>query len=308
MSKTDSEKLDEILLMVGRIEKALDIVPDRELDIPNAEKSVQAYEIYAKEELGLEETTIQNQKSSIQSFLQHSNGKVNKQSVTAYLDSNPSPTWKTNHTKALRRYVRDFLKLGNWIEKFKFERSGPRVHKQYPNNEELAEFYNALPQDSQPIFLISLSSGLRPGEVLSLRIKDITIDYETNMIDASNIHSGKTKYSWVSFITNQTAGILLKHWDEENKLEDAEVMAFSLPMRTLQEHFRAASELTGVDINPKLLRKVFADRCERAGIKKKYIDAFCGRIPKGVLESHYTDYSPARLREEYDKVEPFLTL
>jgi len=44
-----------------------------------------------------------------------------------------------------------------------------------------------------------------------------------------------------------------------------------------------------------------------AEIDKGYIDAFCGRIPKGILEKHYTDYSPEALRRQYDKLEPYLT-
>ena len=32
-----------------------------------------------------------------------------------------------------------------------------------------------------------------------------------------------------------------------------------------------------------------------------------GRISQGVLARHYTDYSPKALREQYNKVEPFLT-
>ncbi|MGI0047702.1 MAG: tyrosine-type recombinase/integrase [Nitrosotalea sp.] len=308
MFQSDSEKLDELLVKVSRIEKALNIVPDKELDISNVEESVQAYEVYAKEELDLEDNTIQNQKSSIQSFLQHSNGKINEQSVKAYLDSNPSPTWKTNQVKALRRYIRDFLKLGNWMNEFQFEKAIPRIHTEYPSNEKLAEFFHALPSDSQIIFLILLGSGLRPGEILGLRVKDMHFDNGDNMVDASEMHHGKTKQSWISFVTSETAVILLEDLFGRDIENSPDSKIFSLPMRTLQEHFRNASEQTGININPKLLRKVFADRCERAGINKKYIDAFCGRTPRGVLESHYTDYSPTKLREEYDKVEPLLTL
>ncbi|MDE1766946.1 MAG: site-specific integrase [Thaumarchaeota archaeon] len=308
MTKTDSEKLDEILVRVARIEKALNIVPDRESEVSDTSQSIQTYELFAKEDLGLEENTIQNQKSVIQSFLHNSGGMINEQSVKAYLDTNPSPAWKTNQLKALRRYIRDFLKLGNWIEGFEFTRVRPRIHKEYPSNVELAEFFYVLPADSQVIFLVLLSSGLRPGEVLGLRMKDVNFDDGINMVDASGIHQGKTKYSWMSFITGEAVKVLLEYLFGRGILSSPESTIFSLPMRTLQEHFRDASENTGIDVTPKLLRKVFADRCERAGISKKYIDAFCGRTPRGVLESHYTDYSPSRMREEYNKVEPLLAL
>ena len=38
------------------------------------------------------------------------------------------------------------------------------------------------------------------------------------------------------------------------------------------------------------------------GISDRDIDAFCGRVPQSILARHYTDYSPERLKEIYDKV------
>ena len=39
----------------------------------------------------------------------------------------------------------------------------------------------------------------------------------------------------------------------------------------------------------------------RCGVDAKYIDAFCGRTKSSVLEEHYLDYSPERLKEIYDE-------
>jgi integrase len=297
---------EEIHQSLSRIEKSLKIVPDKEITITDSQTSLEDYTRYAKEDLNLEEITIQNQRSAIQGFLQHSKGQIGRDSVKAYLDTNPSPTWKTNQLKALRRYVRDFLKLGNWIQEFQFERSSYKIQKAYPTNEQLTEFFNLLPYHTQFVFLMLFNSGLRIGEVLSLQVKDI--DFETNMINASDIHKGETKSSWISFITQQTADDLLEYLSEEDKLEDSDNMVFSFSARSVQQDFKNASEQLGLDVNPKLLRKVFADRCGKAGIDKKYTDAFCGRTPKTVLQRHYTDYSPEALREQYDKLEPFLTL
>jgi hypothetical protein len=33
----------------------------------------------------------------------------------------------------------------------------------------------------------------------------------------------------------------------------------------------------------------------------RLVDAFCGRIPHSVLARHYTDFSPERLKEIYDR-------
>jgi len=39
----------------------------------------------------------------------------------------------------------------------------------------------------------------------------------------------------------------------------------------------------------------------RLRVPDRYVDAFCGRVPRSVLARHYTDYSPEKLREIYDK-------
>jgi hypothetical protein len=38
------------------------------------------------------------------------------------------------------------------------------------------------------------------------------------------------------------------------------------------------------------------------GVSETYVDAFYGRVPKSVLARHYTDFSPEKLREIYEKV------
>jgi len=43
--------------------------------------------------------------------------------------------------------------------------------------------------------------------------------------------------------------------------------------------------------------------CElrRLGVSDRYVDAFYGRVPRTVLARHYTDSSPEKLKEIYDK-------
>lgn len=311
MSLSD-QKLDEILQSLKRIEKKLKITPfqDKDGNITDFESSVMEYEEFAKSELGLEDNTLENHRSAILGFLNHCNGKISKETVKAYLDSNESESWKSNQVKALRKYVRDFLKLGSWIEDFKFSRAGAKI-KQIPTDGQLAKFCVSLPSfQVQLVFLILHNSGLRLGEVLSLRFKDIDIDEA--MIDASEIHTGDTKSSWVSFVTRQTAEYLDSYIisDEFNLVEGDEenTILFSVSDRSVQQAFKQVSEMLGITLNPHLLRTVFAEKCAQAGIKDKYINAFCGRVSKGILAKNYTDYSPTALRRQYDSVEPLLTL
>ncbi len=259
----------------------------------------------------LEQITINNQKSTILGYLKHSKGIINEQTVKSFLDSKDSQTWKSNQSKALRRYLRDFLKLGRWIEEFKITKQKPKAKKEnLPNNQQLTEFCVLLPYQIQIIFLMMFNSGLRIGEILSLHHKDVNFD--TNLIDASNIHRGDTKFSWYSFITQQTSEFLdsyimseafqFKEGDENN------TNLFNISARSVQQEFKNTSESLGFSLNPHLLRTIFAERCREAGIEKEYIDAFCGRTPKGMLAQHYTNYSPESLRKQYEKVEHYLIL
>ena len=219
---------------------------------------------------------------------------------------NDDEDWKSNQLKALRRYIRDFLKLGNWINDFKFSKRKAKVKKEdIPTDEQLAYFCSLLPYPVQMIFLILLTSGLRVGEVLKLRENDI--DFETNMIDASGIHKGETKSSWISYITNQTAGYMQSYIETEIYDTDNPKL-FDISYNKVQESFQSISYKTAIFIKPHLLRTIFSEKCSEAGIDGKYIDAFCGRIPKKVLDANYTVYSPKSLREQYDKVVDLLIL
>ena len=39
----------------------------------------------------------------------------------------------------------------------------------------------------------------------------------------------------------------------------------------------------------------------KLGILDRFVDAFCGRVLKSVLARRYTDYSPSKLKEIYDR-------
>jgi len=281
-------------------------VPSRKTTITDFEESISNFEQFALDEKKLAKGTINNQKSIIRSYLSHCSGHINPDSVKSYLRSNEDEDWKSNQIKALRRYIRDFLKLGNWIKEFKFSKRKAKIKTEdIPSDEKLAYFCSLLPYSVQMIFLILLNSGLRIGEVLGLHIANIK--FETNMINASKIHKGKTKSSWISFITNQTAEYLESYIENEvNDIDDPKL--FDVSYNTVQEAFKSVSYQTGIFIKPHLLRTVFSEKCTIAAVEDKYINAFCGRAPQDELEKNYTVYSPRSLREKYDKVEDFLTL
>jgi len=308
MTLSYDEKLDHILSDLDILKSNdelfknhLKIVPDKFITITDIEGNIENYQEFAVNELGLSQATIKNQKSAIRCFLNYSQGVINKETVTEYLKSNESSSWKSNQVKALRKFIRDYLHLGNWINDFVFSREKAKIKKAIPTNDQLALFCTKLDYENQIIFLILVTSGLRIGEVLSLDIDDVNFD--TNMIDASKVHKSNTKSSWISFITHQVSEYVQSYVDSlyDDKL-------FPVSYKTVQENFQRISEETGIKIKPHLLRTVFTEKCTQAGLEEKYIDAFCGRISQNVIRKHYTDYSPEAMRKHYDRVEPYLGL
>jgi intergrase/recombinase len=67
--------------------------------------------------------------------------------------------------------------------------------------------------------------------------------------------------------------------------------------------WKFAREKTGIDITPQKLRQWFCSEMMRLGVSETHVDAFCGRVPKSVLARHYTDFSPEKLKEIYEKAE-----
>ena len=67
--------------------------------------------------------------------------------------------------------------------------------------------------------------------------------------------------------------------------------------------WKTAYTKTGIHITHKMLRNWFCCEMGRLGVPDRYIDAFCGRVPRSILARHYTDYSPEGLKAIYDRAE-----
>ena len=164
-----------------------------------------------------------------------------------------------------------------------------------PTTEDLRKLFNALPGTrDKAIFLMLATSGLRVSEVLELCIEDV--DMETRTIYPRR--GSRTKRTWVAFFNEEAAYWLRKHL-EGNGIRDGRI--FDVSQRWLERIFEEASQRAGVNVKPSDLRKWFATEMARLGVPDRYVDAFCGRVPRNVLARHYTDFSPERLREIYER-------
>jgi integrase len=199
-----------------------------------------------------------------------------------------------NYLKALKVFFRDYLGMPQVVSTFRFPHH-EIVLKKLPTKEELKEFYEALPNlKSKTLFLIFASSGLRLSEVLDLKVSDI--DMGKRMIIVN--HASRTKKGWVSFF-NEEAQKLLKEYIKVYKPKE-KLFREGKHRRSLTSFIRARKK-TGLNITPQILREWFCSEMGRLGVPDRFVDAFCGRVPKSVLARHYTDFSPEKLKEIYDE-------
>ncbi len=146
-----------------------------------------------------------------------------------------------------------------------------------PSKTQLKTFYDALPDQYKPIFLLLAESGLRIGELL-----DCEIDKSNKMLIPKG-HTGQTKHSFISFYVTEFDSIPKFNVD------------------SVSHAFLKTSHLTGIKVYPHLLRSVFVREASMGGMPSHYIDVFCGRVPQSVLARSYTDYSPETLKSLYSK-------
>ena len=188
--------------------------------------------------------------------------------------------------KALKVFLRDFYGRPNLVESFRFPRV-PFRPISIPSRNEIIEAYQRLDNlRDRALFLMFASTGLRSSKILSLQLKDI--DLSKRMV-SSSLDSSSTKRRWVSF-WNKEADIVLRQYLSSRKDEEPRVF----PLTNLKTFKRCG-------IKPQTLRQWFSCEMGRLGVQDRYVDAFCGRVPRSVLARHYTDFSPETLKEIYDQ-------
>ena len=199
--------------------------------------------------------------------------------------------------KALKRFFRDFMGMGHVVDGFRFP---GRVIKPMwvPSKEEIRRFYDALQTVmARALFLVYASSGLRKSEVLGLRVADV--DFGERMLKP-RYRPNSSKNVWISFYNEEAEEMLNLYLEERGEVKPADKL-FLISDRQFRKIWREAYEKTGVKITPQVLREWFCCEMAELGVPDRYVDAFCGRVPKSILARHYTDYSPKKLKRIYDK-------
>jgi len=207
-----------------------------------------------------------------------------------------SPNTYSNVLKSLKIFFRDYLNMEYLVKTFRFP---PKAFSliMVPTKEQLQKFYFAIDNlRGEAFFLLLATSGRRLNEALSTEINGIDLD-KRMIIPDLNSYASRTKRCWYSFFNDETKIVLEKYLDEYEIID----RIFPIKKREAQKYFDRAKRRTGIHITAKTLRQWFCCQMGELGVPDRYIDAFCGRVPRSILARHYTDYSPERLKRIYDK-------
>jgi integrase/recombinase XerD len=255
---------------------------------------------FSRVDLRLADKTVKDYKRTLKRFfktLDKPIDEVTTEDVREWLRplADGSANTYGNALKPLKVFFRDFMRMPEAVESFKFKKA-PLTPVTVPSREQLRKFYAALRTPiARALFLMYASSGLRKMELLTLGKDDV--DWDKRMIIPKN-HSGETKKSWVAFF-NEEAERALKRYLATRK--DNSVKLFRISPHNFLDIWKYACQDSGVRVTPQILREWFCDEMGRLEVPDRYVDAFCGRVPNSVLAKRYSDYSPNKLREIYDQ-------
>jgi hypothetical protein len=131
-------------------------------------------------------------------------------------------------------------------------------------------------------------------ESLDLTFDDVNFGKRILVPDCNS----RTKHTYVSFYDKEAEKIL-EEYRQKNRLGP---VLFPVTWNAYHKAQRKVHRRTGVKVNPQILREWFCNEMGRLGVPDRYIDAFCGRVPRSILARHYTRaHSPERLKWIYDK-------
>jgi len=242
----------------------------------------------------LTDRTAKDHKNILAKFFEHYDEvSITRKDIQEYLSQFSNKHTYRNILSTLKIYFRDFLRMPYLVEGFRFPKIA-FMPKSIPSKDEINVFFNAINNlRDRTIFLFFASSGLRRHELLEINLSDV--DFNKRMLTPKS--SGTTKLTWISFYNKEAEQLL----NEYLKVRPKSKRLFPHSYYGVKKIWNEARLKTKLKITPQVLREWFAEEMSQLGVSDRYIDAFCGRIPRSVLARHYTDYRPDKLRLIYDK-------
>jgi len=255
---------------------------------------------FCEVDLQLAHRTAITHASRIRNFLRHTKKQnVSTSDIRQFLKVIKQEHYSSygGFISSIKIFFRDYLNAEYLVRTFKHPRPLEPV-KHCITKKQIQSFYKAIKRlKEQAFFLVLASTGLRKGECLSLTLNNI--DMTNRMITPNSHDSSRTKHSYVTFYNEETEEILQQYL--ESKRKDTRYIFTHDRTGFLSNPWKEVKKETGIYITPRILREWFCNEMGMLGVQDRYIDAFCGRVPRSILARHYTDYSPERLKRIYDK-------
>ncbi len=213
-----------------------------------------------------------------------------------FLNSLKSNASRKNTLSALKDFL-PLIKMQHLLEGLKYPASEFRMRRLY-SIEELREFYNALEDlEAQTAFTLVVASGGRRSEILGLTWSQIDLAKRV----AYPARRTRTKRAELLVFNKEATEHLMRLYIAKGE-PDQSSKVFS--EKRVKKHWRQAQLKTKLKITFQDLRFWHACTLAERGAPVNIINALQNRVPRTVLEMHYTSYSPGVLRKAYDQYMP----
>ena len=143
-----------------------------------------------------------------------------------------------------------------------------------PDLEDVQMLINAAPEDFKPILYLAAFGGLRRGEIVALKQKDISRDMNTVFVHADIVLDGN-KWVYKPLTKNDTSGVIGLSREIINALpysEDPEAYLFDLNPNMVSHRYDKLTKKLGFNYNFHSLRHFAASFRSDIGIPSKYIE------------------------------------
>lgn len=261
---------------------------------------IQKFRRFLEVDLQRKQRTVYGHIRHITRFLEWLGDRpVSRGVLREYLDPFRAQAASTyaNQLKSLKIFFRDYKEWPDLVSTFRFPEKqikAPRI----PDKAKLQQFYKVLERldlRAACYFLLYATSGWRFLEVFALHREDVDLNAKTL---TPRVKSSSTKGRLVGFFNEETKDILGKYLATR---ADRSPKLLPINQGRLRALWRQASDACGFLIQPQDLREWFCEEMDNLGVSERWIDAFCGRVPKSVLAKHYSDYAPEKLKKIYDR-------
>ncbi|PAB60977.1 tyrosine-type recombinase/integrase [Anaeromicrobium sediminis] len=160
------------------------------------------------------------------------------------------------------------------------------------------------------IINLLLDTGMRIGECLNIKNKDLDINHRSIYLPAENTKYNKGRYVYYSQIMQRDLRRWLQYKDRYVNSEYLFCTKKSTPLlvRTFEKKIKDYGNRVGINIHPHQIRNNFAKRFLMAGGNIYTLSKILGHSSVKVTEKAYLDLTDADIRKNYQQFSPLVTM